>query len=260
MNDASPNKKITVLIPCYNEEKGIGTVIKSFPLDKAAAHGYDVCVIVVDNNSDDSTANIARSMGATVIHEPHSGKGNAMRRGFASIPADTDYVVMIDGDNTYRPEEILRLIEPIDSGFCSVVIGSRLGGRIADGSMGFLNRAGNWIFSHLVRYVYRVNVTDVLTGYFAWKRETIENLYPHLKSDGFAIEMEMITKMARMGEEIYSVPISYHSRAGSSSLNPIYDGLRIFWMFLKNLRWRLSGQISLEKSAAKINADFIENK
>ncbi len=132
----------------------------------------------------------------------------------------------------------MRLIEPIDSGFCNVVIGSRLTGRILEGSMTLFNRFGNWLYSGLVRWFYGVNVTDVLTGYFAWNREAVERLLPHLKSDGFAIEMEMITKMARLGEDIYSVPVTYHPRIGETNLNPISDGIRILWMFAKNLRWK----------------------
>jgi len=99
------------------------------------------------------------------------------------------------------------------------------------------NRLGNWIFSHLVRYSYRVNVTDVLTGYFAWNHAAIVRLRPHLQSPGFAIEMEMITKMARLGDQIYSVPISYNSRAGESNLHPVRDGARILKMYLRNLSW-----------------------
>ncbi len=230
-------KKITALIPCYNEEDGIGAVIKNFPLQKLRAQGYKLEIVVIDNNSADHTAEVARSLGATVIHEPKKGKGNAIRQGFDYVSEDTDYVVMLDGDNTYRPEEILRLIELIDSGFCDVAIGSRLGGRISDGSMAMFNRIGNWTYSHLVRYFYRVNVTDVLTGYFAWTRDALKRLRPHLKSQGFAIEMEMVTKMAKLGEAIYCVPISYDSRAGHTNLRPIYDGIRILWMFTKNLFW-----------------------
>lgn len=231
-------KLITVVIPCYNEEAGIANVIKGFPVKQLKAQGFRLEVLVIDNNSTDRTAEVAEAAGARVIHEPKKGKGNAIRTGFYAITPATDYVVMLDGDDTYRPEEVARLIEPIHSGFCNVVIGSRLGGRISQGSMTGFNRAGNWIFSHLVRYVYRVNVTDVLTGYFAWSRQAIEHLRPHLESQGFAIEMEMITKMARLGEEIYSVPISYHARAGESSLSPIGDGSRILKMFLANLRWK----------------------
>ena len=247
MRKSSVRKKIAVLVPCYNEEEGIRDVINGF-LELAAGSIYKIKVIVIDNNSSDNTAGVARSLGATVIYEPRQGKGNAIRTGFYNVPDDSDYVLMLDGDNTYQPKEAMRLIELLHSGFCDVALGSRMGGKISDGSMTTFNRAGNWIFSHLVRYVYRVNVTDVLTGYFAWKREAIERLRPHLISQGFAIEMEMITKMARLGEDIYSVPISYEARAGESSLHPIYDGFRILWMFSKNLSWKPEDNLSTASS------------
>ncbi len=233
------NKKVTALIPCFNEAESLEAVLRSFPTEKLRTYGYDLTIIVINNNSTDDSARIARQHGVRVIDEPRRGKGNAMRRGFAAVTEDTDYVVMLDGDNTYRPEEILRLLELLDSGFCDVALGSRLGGRIHDGSMTLCNRAGNWIFSHLVRSLYRVNVTDVLTGYFAWRREALTELRPHLRSDGFAIEMEMITKMARLGQEIYCVPISYHPRVGSvSNLHPLKDGSRILLMLMRNTFWR----------------------
>lgn len=245
-------KKITAIIPCYNEEKGIANVINSFPVEKIKSRGFDLEIMVIDNNSKDKTSQIAKSLGATVLHEPKKGKGNAMRLGFYSISEDTDYIVMLDGDNTYRPDEILRLVELLDSEFCDVVIGSRLAGKISEGSMTAFNRFGNWMYSQLVRTFYRVNVTDVLTGYFAWNRNALIKLRPHLKSTGFAIEMEMVTKMAKLGENIYSVPISYDQRAGHTNLNPIYDGLRILWMFAKNLIWTPYGSfISFKQYRAK---------
>jgi glycosyltransferase involved in cell wall biosynthesis len=231
-------KKISILIPCYNEEEGIRRVIQAFPKSQLQAYGYEVVVVVIDNNSKDKTGAVARRAGARVIFEGKQGKGNAIRTGMAMVDADTDYVVMLDGDDTYRPEEVMRLVEPLNSGFCDVVIGSRLGGRIPEGAMTGFNLMGNWIFSHLVRYSYRVNVTDVLTGYFAWNKSVVDELWPLLVSDGFAIEMEMITKMARLGHEIYSVPISYNPRAGESSLRPIYDGWRILRMFMRNFAWK----------------------
>lgn len=81
-------------------------------------------------------------------------------------------------------------------------------------------------------------MTDVLTGYFAWTRKTMETLRPHLVSEGFAIEMEMITKMAKLGDEIYCVPISYHARAGESNLRPFYDGSRILSLLIRNIFWK----------------------
>lgn len=230
-------KNITVLIPCYNEERSIGKVISKFSNNDLSKHGYSLEIIVIDNNSNDKTAEIAKKHGATVISEFKKGKGNAMRLGFKSIPDDADYVVMLDGDDTYDPREILRMVEPLDSDFCEAVIGSRLGGKIHGDSMTLFNQIGNWIFTHLVRYVYRANVTDVLTGYFAWKKKSIDQLAPHLVSDGFAIEMEMITKMARLGQDITSVPITYTQRAGESNLRPIRDGIRILSMFMRNLTW-----------------------
>ncbi len=230
-------KKITVIIPCYNEETSIASVIQAFPRDRLTRHGYDLEVLVIDNNSSDQTTKTAQAAGARVIHEPKQGKGNAIRTGFYNIRDDTDYVVMLDGDDTYKATEILRLIEPLDSGFSKVIIGSRLGGKMQKGAMRGFNRLGNWLFSFLVRILYRVNVTDVLTGYFAWDKEAIYKLRPHLTSSGFAIEMEMITKMARLGYSIYSVPISYDPRLGQSSLRPIHDGARILKMYLKQLYW-----------------------
>lgn len=229
--------KLIILIPCHNEEESIGKVIKKMPFQHLRHMGLEPEVIVINNKSTDRTREVALEAGARVIDESRKGKGNAMRRGFASLPADTKYVVMLDGDDTYAPNEVLRLVEPLQSGFCKVVIGSRLSGRMQDNAMNKVSRLGNWLFTHMVRLTYKVAVTDVLTGYFAWTKEAIDDLAPHLRSHGFAIEMEMITKMARLDYEIYSVPISYHPRIGSSNLQPFSDGARILKMFLKNIRW-----------------------
>ncbi len=245
--------KITVVIPCYNEARGIAKVIKSFPVEKLHRNHFSLEILVVDNNSTDNTAQLAKQAGAKVIYEPKPGKGNALRTGFQNVSADTDYVVMLDGDDTYRPEEIVRLVMPIHENFCDVAIGSRLGGKIHGNSMRLFNRAGNWIYTHLVRYSYHANVTDVLTGYFAWRKSTLDQLAPHLKSSGFAIEMEMITRMARMKVDITSVPISYLQRSGDSSLRPLHDGARIMKMFFRNLYWKLPATNSHNKTIAFVS-------
>ena len=99
-------KKITLMVPCYNEEASIASVIEGIPLKKLNHAGFKIEVLVIDNNSTDKTAEIARSKGARVISEPNQGKGNAIRTGFKSIPKDVDYVVMVDGDDTYKTTEI----------------------------------------------------------------------------------------------------------------------------------------------------------
>ena len=230
-------KKLAILIPCYNEAEGIGKVLDKFPRNKLEHNGYKSTIIVIDNASTDDTAGVARQHGAKVITEAKKGKGNAMRAGFAAVPKDTNFVVMLDGDDTYDAGEITRMVEPLNNKFCNVVIGSRLSGKMHQGAMRNFNRLGNWFFTHIVRMYYRVNVTDVLTGYFAWTKKSIDELAPHLVSDGFAIEMEMITKMARLGHDIYSVPISYTPRSGETNLRPFYDGRRILNMFIRNLSW-----------------------
>lgn len=231
-------KKIAAIIPCYNEAASISEVIAKFPRSQLLQHNLQLEVYVVDNNSSDDTAMVAKKAGASIIYESRKGKGNALRTGFYSLPRDIDYIVMLDGDDTYSSEEILRVIEPLRSDFCDVVVGSRLGGRIQKTAMTRLNRFGNQVFTAAVRTLYGANVTDVLTGYFAWKRSALDDLRPHITSPGFAIEMEMITKMARLGQRMVSVPISYHPRSGESNLHPFRDGFRISLMLLKNLVWR----------------------
>jgi len=236
--ETSNIKKITVLVPCYNEEKGIGKVIDGVPIKKLAYLNYKTEIIVINNNSSDHTIKVAQEKGAKVVSEKRQGKGNALKTGFRSISSDTDYVVMLDGDNTYKSEEILRLIEPLENGFCDVVLGSRLEGKINDCSFSLSHRLANWFFTFFVRRFYLVNTTDACTGYFAWKKKVIDELTPHIKSNGFAIEVEMITKMAKLGYKIYSVPITYDRREGHSKLSPIPDGIKITWMLFKNLIWK----------------------
>ncbi|MBW7956180.1 glycosyltransferase [Patescibacteria group bacterium] len=231
------NKKIVVVVPCYNEALGIQKVLKAFPHKDFSKIKWCLEVIVVDNNSTDDTGKIAEEHGASVLVEKMQGKGHALLSGLKNIPDDASYVVMIDGDNTYHPKELLRMIEPLDSGFCDAILGSRIQGKMKEGSMNITSRIGNWMFSFLVRYLYKSNVTDVLTGYFAWKKEALDLLLPHIKSTGFEVEMEMITKMSRLGMEVYSVPISYHPRMGQSKLNHFKDGLIIMKTLFSNLNW-----------------------
>ena len=231
-------KKISIVIPCYNEEKGIGKVIADVPKDRLKNLDYDFEIIVIDNNSQDKTSEIAKSHGAKVIFEKKQGKGHALRTGFRNVSGDADYIVMLDGDNTYKAKEIPRLVEPLDSDFCDVIIGSRLEGKLNGSSLSLSHRLANWFFTFFVRKFYLTNTTDTCTGYFAWKKKVIDELVPHIKSSGFAIEAEMITKMARLGYKIYSVPITYDNREGDSKLSPVMDGAKITWMMIRNLTWK----------------------
>jgi len=231
------DSKVGILIPCFNEETGIGQVLDDIPHARLAQAGYQTEIIVIDNNSTDATSDVACARGARVVFEGERGKGRAVLTGFRALSPDTTHVVMLDGDNTYKPHEILRLLEPLSSDFCDVTVGSRLAGKVARQAFRRKNRLANSGYTFLVRRFYRAVVTDVLTGYFAWRREVVDALQPHLTAAGFGIEMEMITKMARLGFRVYSVPITYDQRAGQSKLSTFRDGAAIMAVLLKNLSW-----------------------
>jgi hypothetical protein len=145
---------------------------------------------------------------------------------------------MMDGDHTYHAYEMLRVLEPLMSDFCDVVVGSRLSGKLKKNALNAHKRLANWGFTFLVRHFYKANITDVLSGYFAWKKEVVDELQKHINSDGFAIEMEMITKSVKLGHEMFSVPITYSSRKGVSKVDSFGDGWHILMMFFKNLNWK----------------------
>lgn len=231
-------KKITVLIPCHNEEKGIGKVIDGIPVVKLKKMGYKTEVIVINNNSTDRTEHIAKKRKVTVIHEEKKGKGCAIQAGFMHVSKDTKFVVMLDGDDTYKGKEIPRLIEPLENNFCDVIIGTRLGGKTRDGAFRTQNRMANWFYTFLVRHIYRANVTDVLSGYFAWKKEVVDLLLPHIHSRGFSIEIDMITKMVLLGKSIYSVPVTYDRREGESKIEALKDGIIILGVLFLNVIWK----------------------
>ncbi len=230
-------RKVAVLIPCHNEEEGIAHVIRGIPVAELAQMGLDAEVIVIDNNSSDGTAEISRSLGAQVIFESKEGKGNAIRAGFNSLSSDTSFVVMLDGDNTYKPAEIPRFIELMVSGEWDVVVGSRLDGEAVKEALKFQNRIANNVFTFLARTLYSTNISDVLSGFAAWKKEAVDMLRPHLTSEGFGIEMEMITKMARLDFRMRSIPIVYDIRKGRSKIHAIRDGILILHTCAKNIFW-----------------------
>lgn len=232
------HNKIVILIPCRNEEKGVSKVIDGLPIKSIKKSGYKTDVIVIDNNSTDSTAAIAKKHGAKVVFEKKKGKGNAIMAGFKFLPSDTKFVVIIDGDNTYKSNEIMRLIEPLENNFADIIIGSRLSGKTEKGSLKFEHRLANWFYTFLVRHFCRVNTTDVLSGFVALKRKVVVDLFPHIQSSGFAIEMEVNIKASKMRYKIFSVPITYDVREGESKIEKFRDSFHILYAFFKYLIWK----------------------
>ncbi len=229
---------ISILIPCHNEEEGIVHVINGLPHDKIQKYGYKTEVIVIDNNSTDQTAHRARKTGAKVVFEKKKGKGNALKTGIKAIHQDSKYVIIIDGDDTYKIHELFRMIEPLEHDFCDIVVGSRLSGKIKDKAFSTHHRVANWAFTFLVRHFYKANVTDTLSGFISMKRKVADHILQHLHAQDFRIEMELITKSVKLGYEITSVPITYDTRRGESKIESFRDGFKILDTLLNNLTWR----------------------
>jgi dolichol-phosphate hexosyltransferase len=176
---------------------------------------------VIDGQSTDNTREIAAEKGAQVILEARRGKGSAIQKAFNSITAD--FVIMVDGDNTYPIEmatEMIRLLQTND-----VVIGSRLRGMIASGAMTKLNVVGNILLSLLAWGLFGAHISDVCTGFWAYRSDSIRRL--ELAARGFEIEADMFAECVRNGLRIAEIPINYRAREDQPKLSSLRDGVRI---------------------------------
>src|SRR5205823_11601235 len=156
--------RVSFLIPAYNEEATIGEV-----LERIAALGLDAQVVVVDDGSRDRTAEIAEEHGATVIRQANKGKGAAIRAAIQAI--DGDIAVIQDADMEYDPVEVPELIEPIVRGVADVVYGSRLRGGQAQRASLFWHLVGNRFLSLLTCLLYNTTLSDMETGYKAFRAD-----------------------------------------------------------------------------------------
>jgi glycosyltransferase (TIGR04182 family) len=209
---------VCVLLPTLNEAETIGDVVDGF-----RAEGFEN-VLVVDGDSSDGTRSIAEEHGARVMTQTGTGKGQAVREALAAI--DAPYVLMADGDGTYRPADAEAMLEPIFEGRAEHVIGNRFAD-MESGAMTRLNAIGNRLINRLFAGIYGRGLKDILSGYRAFTRRSFERL--GLESDGFGIETELAVKCVRQGIKTEVVPITYESRPGGSetNLNPFRDGGRI---------------------------------
>jgi glycosyltransferase involved in cell wall biosynthesis len=217
--------KVSFLIPAYNEEATIGEV-----LERIAALGLDTQIIVVDDGSSDRTAAIAESHGATVIRQQNQGKGAAIRRAISEI--DGDIAVIQDADMEYDPAEVPELIEPIVRGVADVVYGSRLRGGKAQRAYLFWHMVGNRFLSFLTGILYNTTLSDMETGYKAFRAEVLGSL--GLREKRFGIEPEITAKICKRKLRIYELPISYYGRTTAEGKKITWrDGFRAIWVLLR---------------------------
>ena len=155
--------KVSVVIPALNEEGIVGKTIKSVPTDEIKEAGYDLEIIVVNNNSTDNTAQEAQEAGATVILETNRGYGNAYKRGFKE--ASGDIIIMGDADGTYPLEQSMDFINYIVEDNCDFVIGSRFKGTIEEGAMPSLHQyIGNPMLTKMLNILFHANYSDTHCG------------------------------------------------------------------------------------------------
>ena len=217
--------KVSFLIPAYDEAKTIGEV-----LDRIAGLGLDAQTIVVDDGSTDGTAEVAEEKGALVIRQANRGKGAAIR---AAIPhIEGEIAVIQDADMEYDPADVPELIEPILRGVADVVFGSRLSGGRPQRAYLFWHLAGNRFLSLLTNVLFNTTLSDMETGYKAFRSEVLRSL--ELREDGFGIEPEITGQVCKRKLRVYELPISYYGRSYEEGKKITWrDGFRAVWVLLR---------------------------
>jgi len=209
---------VAVLVPCYNEATGIGKVIADF---RAALPG--ATVFVYDNNSTDSTVEVARAAGAVVRNERRQGKGNVVRRMFADIEADV--FVLVDGDDTYDAASAPKLIQLLLQESLDMVNATRV--EQSAGAYRHGHRFGNRLLTGFVGWIFGSQSSDMLSGYRVFSRRFVKS-FPALAT-GFEIETELTVHALEIGLPFAEMPTPYRERLpGSvSKLRTYRDGVRI---------------------------------
>jgi glycosyltransferase involved in cell wall biosynthesis len=213
--------EVSVVMPSLNEEVAIGRCIEK--VKKAFNENHSGGEIIVADNSTDKTAEIARSLGATVITPEKKGYGNAYLAGLSY--AKGDFIVITDSDGTYDLSEIPKFIKPLIKGDADFVIGNRLGGDILKNAMPWHHRyIGNPVLTKILNRLFKIEISDAHCGMRAFTREAYEKM--NLRTGGMEFASEMIVEAARKNLKIKEVTITYYPRISPSKLHSFSDGWR----------------------------------
>ena len=207
---------IAVIIPCFNEELTIGSVIHDVKNTVPEAAIY-----VFDNNSTDRTADIAKSLGAVIMKEKRQGKGFVVQSMFAKVNADL--YIMVDGDDTYDISNVKNMMDMILRDEADIVVGNRLK-TYTSGAFRPLHTFGNKLVRFLINKLFKTNLKDIMSGFRVMNRAFVKNI--NIMSSGFEVETEMTIKALKYGYLMKEVDINYRERpTGSySKLNTFRDG------------------------------------
>ena len=219
--DYPENIKIAVMIPCWNEEQTLGSVIEAFYRELPTAR-----IIVFDNNSSDRSVEIAQQHGAEVFHEPRQGKGFVIETMFGAV--DADVYVMADGDDTYPAKCVHQLIEPVLKHQCDMAVGARLSDH-TDDSFRKLHVFGNRLVRFCINRIMDADLKDIMSGYRVFNRKITKTI--PVVSSGFEIETEMTIQTLYYQRKILEIDVPYRARpeGSNSKLNTFRDGFRVLW-------------------------------
>ncbi|MDY6862743.1 MAG: glycosyltransferase family 2 protein [Thermodesulfobacteriota bacterium] len=219
--------KLSVVIPVYNEKNTISRIIekvKETPIEKE--------IIVVDDASTDGTEKILRQIkGITFLsHKNNRGKGASFRTGLEKVTGDV--VIIQDSDLEYDPMDYMKILKPFEAGLADVVYGSRFLGAGAHRVLFFWHSIGNRLLTFVSNMFTDLNLTDMETGYKAFRKEVIKKI--NIKENRFGFEPEITAKVARQKLRIYEVPISYHGRTYEEGKKINWkDGIVALWLIIK---------------------------
>jgi glycosyltransferase involved in cell wall biosynthesis len=223
--------KVSIVIPCYNEKSTIEQIVEAV----RAAPIESKEIIVVDDCSQDGTQTVLKERLSQIVdqiiyHPVNRGKGAALRNGFAA--ATGDIILVQDADLEYSPDDYPAVLEPLISGKADAVFGSRFMGGRPHRVLFFWHMAGNKFLTLLSNMFTNLNLTDMETGYKAFKAPLIKSI--QLKEDRFGVEPEIIAKIARTGCRIYEVGVSYSGRTYREGKKVNWkDGVRAVYAILK---------------------------
>jgi glycosyltransferase involved in cell wall biosynthesis len=209
-----PSSRISVIIPAFNEEKSIGLVLDALPQDIINE------IIVVDNNSTDNTARSAIEKGARVVSEKRRGYGSACLKGISELD-NPHIVVFLDGDFSDYPEELVKLVAPIESGEMDFVLGSRM--ILPESRLALLpqSRYGNQLAVFLMRLFFGHQYTD-LGPFRAIRYHALKDIAMQDTNFGWTVEMQI--KAVKKGLRIMEIPVKYRERVGVSKITGTVSG------------------------------------
>ena len=221
--------KIAVLIPCYNEEKTIGKVVRD-----AKAALPEATIYVYDNNSTDRTVEIAREAGAVIKHEYMQGKGNVIRRMFREIDAES--YIMVDGDDTYPMEFAGEMVDKVLNHNADMVVGDRLSSTYFTENKRPFHNFGNSIVRGSINQLFGCDIKDIMTGFRAFSYQFVKT-FP-VMSKGFEIETEMTIHAVSNNMQVENVIVEYRDRpeGSESKLNTSSDGLKVIMTIIRLYR------------------------